>query len=173
MAEKLDNAATEALPRRGRRVRSYGIRLIVVVMGLVILFACCDAEAWPTLVWEHMGTSCGNITIVPGVPAPHPQDPDGARTGEQCFARAYQQCSVATLDVSSAGLEANDAHRFVIEPYGFTCAVGDIWRIPSGITVPHLTNGVGLCFGGVHQKSDGLHVVGCQSTGDYFVPGGG
>jgi hypothetical protein len=79
-----------------------------------------------------------------------------ARPAETCFANAYHRCSAATLSVSDLA----GTHSFVIEPYGFTCAIGVIGNLRAG-----------YC-GSVRLEAKGLRVLNCQGIGDVFVPGG-
>jgi len=88
-----------------------------------------------------------------------------------CFAQAYQHCSAATLGASFLDIDYNADYTFVIEPYGFTCAIGALWR-RSGHAPPLFSGpGIGYC-GDVRLETNGLRVLGCQGIGDVFVPDG-
>lgn len=58
----------------------------------------------------------------------------------------------------------------MIEPYGFTIAIGALWDFPS--PRPFVGgSGFGYCDS-VQLDAKGLRVLGCQSIGDVLVPGG-
>jgi hypothetical protein len=94
----------------------------------------------------------------------------GATQAEMCFAQAYHRCSAATLSDSFTNVDCGASYSFVIEPYGFTCALGMI-SIISGRTPLSGVPELGYC-GGVRLEANGLRVLDCQGIGDVFVAGG-
>ncbi|HEY1388014.1 MAG TPA: hypothetical protein VGF38_05675 [Ktedonobacterales bacterium] len=151
----------------GEWVRQHIVQIVTLIVIVVLIFACCNPSAWPTVVWQLVGHNCGivqgNISRVTS---------SGATQAETCFAQAYQHCSAATLGASFIDLDYSASYTFVIEPYGFTCAVGALWRRSGHTPFPFSGGpGIGYC-GGVQLAANGLSVRGCQSIGDVFVPGG-
>lgn len=147
-------------------VRQHIVQIVAFIVIVVLIFVCCNPPAWPTVVWQLVGHNCGivhgNISRVTS---------SGATQAETCFVQAYQHCSAATLDASFVDLDYNADYKFVIEPYGFTCAIGVLWRRSSH--APSLLSGPGIGYcGGVRLEANGLRVLGCQSIGDVFVQGG-
>jgi hypothetical protein len=144
--------------RRNRR------GLVAAAVLLVVLCVCCDVPAWLTLAWYAVATSCGHVTISDF--NPHVA---GATRAETCLTRAYQHCALASLGVDFTGVDTGESYVFVVEPYGFTCAIGAIGH-GSGARGPlPIPIGDGFCTGGMQLGQDGLHVRGCPS-GDVLVP---
>jgi hypothetical protein len=138
------------------------VQLVTLAVVIVILIACCNLPAWPTFVWQVVGHDCGTVQV--GMERVTSSD---AAQAETCFAQAYQRCAPATISASFVDLDYSARYTFVIEPYGFTCAVGALWNV--GRRSPLGNAGVGYC-GGVRLQADGLHVLGCQQIGDVGIP---
>lgn len=150
----------------GEWARQHVVQLVTLGVIVVFLFACCNPPAWPTVIWQLVAHDCGTIqhSRISGVTSP------GATEAETCFAQAYQHCSAATLAASFTNLDVSPSYTFVIEPYGFTCAVGTLWQ--TGGRVPFSGSpGIGYC-GSVRLEANGLRVLGCEYIGNVFVPGG-
>jgi hypothetical protein len=161
--------AESARARRIRRspgqwLRQHTVRLVAIGIILLFLVACCNLPSWPTVVWQTLGHECGSVgTGVAGTAS------SGATQAEACFFHAYQHCTATTLNASITDVDFSANYRFVIEPYGFTCAVGAIWT-SRGHTLFNGIPEIGYC-GSVRLETNGLRVLGCQGVGDVFVPG--
>ncbi|HEY7342851.1 MAG TPA: hypothetical protein VH591_18405 [Ktedonobacterales bacterium] len=152
----------------GEWARQHIVQLVTLGVIVAVLFACCNPPAWPTVVWQVVAHDCGKVQWS-GFAGGASSD---ATQAETCFVHAYQHCSAATLSASFVNLDVSASYSFVIEPYGFTCAVGALWnrgsRAPFGIG-----NGPGIGYcGSVRLEADGLRILGCQFLGDVLVPGG-
>lgn len=146
----------------GEWVRQHIVQLVTLGVIVVILFACCNLPAWPTLVWYAVGHDCGTVRSVgaEGIPS-------DATQAVTCFAQAYHRCSAAKVTHSVDELDYSASYTFVIEPYGFTCAVGVIWN-RGGLTPFNNGAGIGYCSS-VRLDAGSLEVLGCQNIGDVFV----
>jgi hypothetical protein len=132
-----------------------------VLIVIVIVCACCNLPAWPTFVWQAVGHDCGTVQLGLGKSgAPSPSQ------AETCLAQAYQHCSAARLTATDQEVDSSSSNTFVIEPYGFTCAIGLLWHSGGRIAL----SGVGYCSS-LHQDADGsLRVLGCQYVGNVTMP---
>lgn len=168
MEAQAPNTLSATTPPRGDRPRRSRRFLALLVVPLLLLCVCCDAPAWPTFAWQAVAPSCGQITITDGTATTS----SNATLAEACFARAYRRCSAASLGVTEVALDGGSTNEFVIEPFGFACAIGDLWRGRGLVVVPpFLGAGFGYC-GGLHAEQTGLRVTGCPNGGDVVVPGG-
>lgn len=149
----------------GEWLRRHIVQLTILAVVLVLLVACCNLPAWPTMLWYAVGHDCGAVQM--GVA--HVTSSDATRA-ETCFAQAYQRCSAAKLAASFTDVDSKASYTFVIEPYGFTCAVGVFWSV-GGTRLFSGGPGIGYCSG-LRLEANGLRVLGCQSVGTIFVPGG-
>jgi hypothetical protein len=159
--------AEEGRPRvtasRVEWARRHALQLTALLIVLVILIACCNLPAWPTVIWYAASPSCGTVTNLVSKTQP------GGTRAETCFAQAYRRCSPATIGADFRNLDYSATYSFVIEPYGFACAIGVLWN--GGSTRPFGGSaGVGYCSS-ARQEADGLQVLGCQSLGDITLPG--
>jgi hypothetical protein len=150
----------------GEWARQHSVQLVTLGVLVVVFFACCKPPAWPTLIWQHVAHDCGTVQVVYA----RVNSPDPTRV-ETCFVQAYHRCTAATLYAGFFDFDYNPSYRFVIEPYGFTCALGALWNFPSR-TPLFEGSGFGYCDG-VQLDAKGFRVLGCQSIGDVLVPGGG
>jgi hypothetical protein len=150
----------------GTWARRHIVQMVTAGAVLLLICACCNPLAWPTLVWRDVGHDCGAVRLgVASTPSP------GATQAETCFAQAYHRCSAATLSASFVNVDYGASYSFVIEPYGFTCAVGVIAHMSGAHNPFSGIPGVGYC-GGMRLEANGLRMLDCQSIGDVFVPGG-
>jgi len=141
-------------------------RLALVVVPLLIICVCCDVPAWPTLVWQAVVPSCGHLTLS-YLTYSTPQS-EVAQAG-QCFVRAYQRCSAASLSVTFQGIDLDTVHEFVIEPFAYTCAIGELWTEHNFHFPPYTFSG--YCSS-LRQEGDGLRFEGCPSGWMPVLPNG-
>lgn len=150
----------------GEWARQHIVQLVTLDVIVALLFACCNPLAWPTVMWQVVAHDCGTVQV-----SMARVTSSDATQVETCFARAYQRCSATTLTASFVDLDVGASYSFVIEPYGFTCAVGAHWNQSSRALFIANGPGIGYC-GSMRLEADGLRVLGCQFIGDVLVPGG-
>ena len=150
----------------GEWARQHSVQLATLAVIVVLLVAWCNPPKWPTVIWQVVAHDCGTVQVVYA----RANSPD-ATLVETCFAQAYRRCIAATLNADFFDFDYNPSYHFVIEPYGFTCAIGALWDFPS--PRPFVGGpGFGYCDS-VQLDTKGLRVLGCQRIGDVLVPGGG
>jgi hypothetical protein len=88
---------------------------------------------------------------------------------EECFWRAYQTCTPATLLYSAAG-QFYFLRTFTIQPSGSACKINDSSR-QAGKT-PNTTILTTIACGGLAQRDGGLLISRCGSDGTIFLPPG-
>ncbi len=88
---------------------------------------------------------------------------------EECFWRAYQTCTPATLLYSAAG-RFYFMRTFTIQPSGSACKINDSSRQAG--TTPNTKILTTIACAGLAQRDDGLLISGCGSDGTIFVPPG-
>jgi hypothetical protein len=88
---------------------------------------------------------------------------------EECFWRAYQTCTPATLLYSAAG-RFYFMRTFAIQPSGSACKINDSSRQAG--TAPNTTILTTIACAGLAQRDGGLLISGCGSDGTIFVPPG-
>ena len=150
----------------GEWARQHSVQLVTLGVIVVLLVAWSNPPKWPTVIWQHVAHDCGTVQANYA----RANSPD-ATLVETCFVQSYHRCTAATLYASFFDFDSGANYRFVIEPYGFTCAIGAIWDFPSARLFVG-SSGFGYCDG-VQLDAKGLRVLGCQSIGDVLVPGSG
>jgi len=95
-------------------------------------------------------------------------NPGAARQAEDCFWRAYQTCSPATLAFSKTGVDTVLTHTFTVTGNNGKCAISDTVQNggPDAIPTPPRT----YTCAGLTQQADGLHFTSCGADGDILVP---
>jgi hypothetical protein len=86
---------------------------------------------------------------------------------EECFWRAYQTCTPATLLYSAAG-QFYFVRTFTIQPSGSACTISDYSR-QAGET-PNTTILTTIACAGLAQRDGGLLISRCGSDGTIFLP---
>ncbi len=95
-------------------------------------------------------------------------NPGAARQAEDCFWRAYQTCSPATLAFSKTGVDTVLTHTFTVTGNNGKCAISDTVQNggPDAIPTPPRT----YTCAGLTQQAGGLHFTSCGADGDILVP---
>lgn len=118
----------------GEWARQHSAQLVALGVIVVLLFACCNPPAWPTVIWQRVAHDCGTIHVS----YERANSPDATRV-ETCFVQSYHRYTAATLYASFYTIDRGADYRFVTEPYGFTCAIGAVWNV-----VPPYISGIGI-----------------------------
>jgi hypothetical protein len=109
----------------GEWARQHSVQLATLGVIVVLLFAWCNPPKWPTVIWQVVAHDCGTVQVVYAR-----VNSSDATLVETCFAQAYRRCTAATLNADFFEVDYNPSYHFVIEPYGFTCAIGALWDFP-------------------------------------------
>ena len=99
-----------------------------------------------------------------------PTEQKGVKSVEDCFWRAYQQCSPATLIYSQGAVDTATIHTFSLKSQNGKCVITDTLQHVVFPRTP--TPGVNTTCAGLTQQSSGLHFLACGNEGDVLVPGG-
>lgn len=108
--------------------------------------------------------NCGQIRML----GSNPPIDRAALDAENCFFQAYQDCRVAELTVTMAGVDAGTMHRFSIAKSGSQCRLTDTvsrYVVPRPTPAPEV-----LTCRGLIRRDGGLVVQGCGTVGDVVVP---
>lgn len=111
--------------------------------------------------------SCGSLTLHEGGQNAYVLSP-GARSIEQCFVQAYQQCQARALAVTWMGIDAGTTSTFTIEKQGTTC---QLLQSSQSYVLGHTNNPseTTRCQG-LTQTTDSLILTHCGSGDDMLIP---
>lgn len=143
---------------------------------LLLLLAACGTQA-STLTGSNNQAAtatplplqhCGTIYTLGQQKTP--TDQKAAKTAEDCFWQAYQQCHPATLVYSQASVDTAMVHNFALQKQNGKCIIIDALQ---HVIVPHAPQSAGnsTCTS-LTQQADGLHVSACNHEGNVLVPAG-
>ena len=127
-----------------------------------------DRRGWRDrrLRWQNScpGADCGTVQAS----ANGLINPAAARQAEDCFWRAFQTCSPATLAFSKMGVDTVLTHTFTITQDNGKCSISDTVQNggPDAIPTPPRT----YTCSGLTRQVDGLHFSSCGEDGDILVP---
>ncbi len=143
---------------------------LVISLGLfVVLFVLVIGGSFVLVRAQTQGPqapSCGSLTLHEGGQNAYVLSP-GARSIEQCFVQAYQQCQARALAVTWMGVDAGTASTFTIEKQGNNC---QLLQSSQSYVLGH-TNAqseISSCQG-LTQTTDSL-ILKCGSGEDILIP---
>lgn len=152
-----------------QRAQQYFLQHRLFAIGAVLILALLIAGVGVTAAFavrtSAQGQNCGTVQAS----ANRLTNPGAARQAEDCFWRAFQTCSPATLAFSKMGVDTVLTHTFTITQDNGKCFISDTVKNggPDAVPVPPRTY---TCTGLI-QQANGLHFSSCGEDGDILVPG--
>jgi hypothetical protein len=138
---------------------------VALVAAALLVLATLTVEPLRAHLWAARGAACGTVATFAGA-APRV----GGTSNEQCLQRAVQRCQAATLTYDQMGVDTDYTITLVSEPavpYLAPCSIAVLWT--NNVDVHFFSAGMEHCAR-IELQSDGLHVSGCGSLGDFVVP---
>ena len=151
-----------------QRARQYFLQHRLFTTGAIVILALLIAGVGVTVAFAGRtparGQNCGTVQAS----ANGLINPAAARQAEDCFWRAFQTCSPATLAFSKMGVDTVLTHTFAITQDNGKCSISDTVQNggPDAIPTPPRT----YTCSGLTQQADGLHFSSCGEDGDILVP---
>jgi hypothetical protein len=152
-----------------QRAQQYLLRHRLLAIGAILILALLIVGVGVTVALAGgtpaQGQNCGTVQAS----ANRLINPAAARQAEDCFWRAFQTCSPATLAFSEMGVDTVLTHTFTISSANGKCSISDTVKNggPDAVPVPPRTY---TCTG-LTQQANGLHFTSCGEDGDILVPG--
>jgi hypothetical protein len=149
----------------------------VLVLGLLLFLSACGTnggtstgsngpEVASTPVKQPVTQSCGTVhTLGQHVIS---ADQNLAKSAEDCFWQAYQQCHPATLIYSQASIDTTTLHTFFLKSLNGKCMITDALQHR---TLPRsLQPAKNYTCTRLAQQTDGLYFFTCEDEGTVLVP---
>lgn len=109
-------------------------------------------------------SQCGTVTLAPNSIFLQLAT---AKQAEDCFLRAYQQCKLASLVLSLAGLDIVSIHTFGIEQQQGGCAISDV--VQTSLGSQSLGRNFYTCAR-LEMTETSLRAINCGSEGTINIP---
>jgi hypothetical protein len=149
-----------------QRAQQYLLRHRLLAIGAVSILALLIVGVGVAVAGRTpaQGQNCGTVQAS----ANGLINPAAARQAEDCFWRAFQACSPATLAFSKMGVDTVLTRTFRSTEDNGKCTISDTVQNggPDAIPTPPRT----YTCAGLTQQADGLHFTSCGVDGDILVP---
>lgn len=108
---------------------------------------------------------CGSVHSLPDGKLATPM---AAKTAEDCFWQAYQQCKAATISYTAGGVDTVSINTFTIKNDNGKCAVSDAAQFSIAPNKPGAPKTYSCS--GITQQQNGLRITSCGERGDIVLP---
>src|SRR2546421_9614319 len=151
-----------------QRVRQYFLQHRLFTAGTIVILALLIVGVGVTVAFAGrtpaQGQNCGMVQAS----ANGLINSAAARQAEDCFWRAFQTCSPATLSFSKMGVDTVLTHTFTITQNNGKCSISDTVQNGGPDAIP--TSPRTYTCSSLTQQADGLHFSSCGEDGDILVP---